>query len=100
VGVYVTRTECLDTGRPWRSISNIGFRPTFAGDALSIETYLLDPLDTPPTTIRVSFAHRLREERRFDSAELLKLQILHDVGRAGAWHRRYSRILPARYTKN
>ncbi len=100
VGVYVTRTECLDTGRQWRSISNIGFRPTFAGDALSIETYLLDPLDTPPTTIRVSFAHRLREERRFDSAELLKLQILHDVGRAGAWHRRYSRILPARYTKN
>ncbi|MFN7932607.1 MAG: bifunctional riboflavin kinase/FAD synthetase [Bryobacteraceae bacterium] len=100
-GVYVTRTECLDTGRSWKSISNIGFRPTFSGDALAIETYLLDPLEgATPERIRVSFAHRVREERRFETAELLKLQILRDVGRAMAWHRRYSRTSAARYTKN
>lgn len=100
-GVYVTHTECLATARRWRSISNIGSRPTFDGDALSIETYLLDPLDTEtPQDIRVSFAHRLREERRFDTPELLKLQIFRDVSRALAWHRRYSRIAPARYTGN
>jgi len=100
-GVYVTATQCLTSLRRWRSISNIGFRPTFAGDALSVETYLLDPLEDPaPETIRVSFAHRLREERRFATPELLKLQIFRDVFRALAWHRRYSRILPARYTGN
>ncbi|MBL8174292.1 MAG: bifunctional riboflavin kinase/FAD synthetase [Bryobacterales bacterium] len=100
-GVYVTGTECVETGRRWRSISNIGRRPTFQGDALSIETYLLDPLDSEtPERIRVLFAHRLREERRFDSPELLKLQIMRDVSRAQAWHRRYCRIAPARYTGN
>jgi riboflavin kinase/FMN adenylyltransferase len=100
-GVYVTRTECIDSDRAWQSISNIGFRPTFAGDGLSIETYLLDPLaGETPSRIRVSFAHRLREERRFDTPELLKLQILRDVRRAQAWHRRYSRIASARYTKS
>jgi len=100
-GVYVTETECLTTARRWRSISNIGSRPTFHGDALSIETYLLDPLEDPtPETIRVSFAHRLRDERRFDTPELLKLQIFRDVSRALAWHRRYSFIAPARYTGN
>lgn len=100
-GVYVTHTRCLDSGRQWPSISNIGFRPTFSGDALSIETYLLAALDSPPPArISVSFAHRLREERRFDSPELLKSQILRDVSRASAWHRRYSHILSARYTKS
>ncbi|MBL8222718.1 MAG: bifunctional riboflavin kinase/FAD synthetase [Bryobacterales bacterium] len=100
-GVYVTETECLTSARRWRSISNIGFRPTFDGDALSIETYLLDPLADPvPETIRVSFAHRLREERRFETSELLKLQIFRDVSRALAWHRRYSVLSPARYTGN
>lgn len=100
-GVYVTETECLTSARRWRSISNIGFRPTFDGDALSIETYLLDPLADPvPESIRVSFAHRLREERRFETPELLKLQIFRDVSRALAWHRRYSVLSPARYTGN
>lgn len=100
-GVYVTQTDCMDSGRRWKSISNIGFRPTFAGDALAIETYLLDALEgETPERIRVSFAHRVREERRFETAELLKLQILRDVGRAMAWHRRYSRIVAARYTRN
>lgn len=99
-GVYVTATAGLDCGRVWRSISNIGYRPTFEGDALSIETYLLDPMEAPaPARIRVSFAHRVREEHRFDTPELLKAQILKDVSRALAWHRRYSRIPSARYTE-
>ena len=99
-GVYVTHTTEPATKRQWRSISNIGFRPTFSGDSLSIETYLLDPLENEtPEAIRVSFAHRLRDERRFESAEELKSQILHDVAQASEWHRRYGR-LPARYTKS
>src|SRR5258708_7526533 len=56
-GVYVTRTHDVDGTRKWNSITNIGYRPTFgASDQLSIETFLLDPLnDAPPQCIRVEF---------------------------------------------
>jgi len=81
-GVYVTKTENFEGAR-WPSITNVGYRPTFGGSELSIETFLLAPLDGPsPKRIRVEFLRRLREEKKFDSAELLKAQILRDVGRA------------------
>ncbi len=91
-GVYVTRTRELHTTRSWPSITNIGFRPTFDGEGLTIETYLLGPLDGPtPRAIHVEFWHRLREERKFPDAAALKAQILADVGRAQAFHRRAER---------
>ena len=63
-GVYVTRTHDLDDGRSWRSITNIGLRPTFDGDALTIETFLLEPLvDPAPRHIRVELLHRVRDEK-------------------------------------
>ena len=87
-GVYVTRTQDLDTDRRWRSITNIGLRPTFNGDARTIETFLLDPLSDPaPHRIRVEFLHRVRDERKFPDAAALKAQILRDAGRAQAWFR-------------
>jgi riboflavin kinase/FMN adenylyltransferase len=89
IGVYVTRTHDLHDNRSWDSITNIGFRPTFGGDALSIETYLLSPFDgSRPEEIKLEFLRRVREERKFDSPELLKAQILRDVGRASAYFRR------------
>jgi riboflavin kinase/FMN adenylyltransferase len=94
-GVYVTRTCDLESARAWRSITNIGYRPTFQGDALTIETFLLDPLDAAPSRIRVNFLHRLRDERKFESPEALKSQILKDVGRANIFFRRLSRIARA-----
>lgn len=88
-GVYVTHTRDLESARVWPSVSNVGYRPTFGGDALSVETYLLDPLDgPPPRKIRVEFLLRLRDERKFTSAEELKAQILRDVARARAYFRR------------
>ncbi|HSM78809.1 MAG TPA: bifunctional riboflavin kinase/FAD synthetase [Bryobacteraceae bacterium] len=88
-GVYVTRTTDLDNGRRWRSITNIGNRPTFGGGGLSIETFLLDPLEDPsPARIRVEFLHRVRDERKFADAGALKAQILRDVDHAKAWFRR------------
>ncbi|MEX2263781.1 MAG: bifunctional riboflavin kinase/FAD synthetase [Bryobacteraceae bacterium] len=89
-GVYITRTEDVENGRTWPSVTNIGFRPTFGGDSQrSIETFLLSPLEgPPPSRIRVEFLWRLREERRFDSPERLKAQILRDAGRARAYFRR------------
>lgn len=88
-GVYITRTTCCSTGRQWDSITNSGHRPTFAGEHLTIETFLLSPFDwETPSSIRIEFLRRVREERRFATAEALKAQILRDVGRARVYFRR------------
>jgi riboflavin kinase/FMN adenylyltransferase len=91
-GVYVTETLDLGTGRLWPSITNVGHRPTFDAGALSIETFLLEPLDSEtPRRIRIQFLHPLREERKFESPEALRAQILRDAARANAWFRRTGR---------
>ncbi|HUJ22894.1 MAG TPA: bifunctional riboflavin kinase/FAD synthetase [Bryobacteraceae bacterium] len=89
-GVYVTRTKDLDSRRIWESVTNVGYRPTFGGeDQLSIETFLLEPLaGETPRRIRVEFLWRLREERKFESPEALKAQILKDAARARSYFRR------------
>src|SRR6185295_4474168 len=93
-GVYITRTHDLGSDRRWHSITNIGYRPTFGNDdALSIETFLLDPLEgATPDRIRLEFLRRVREERKFESPEALKAQILRDVGRAKSYFRRVTRL--------
>ena len=89
-GVYVTRTRDLDSARCWNSITNIGYRPTFADSAgLTIETFLLEPLQgETPARIGVDFLWRVRDERKFDSPEALKAQILKDAGAAQRYFRR------------
>lgn len=102
-GVYITRTfeegdspvcpqrdrQDCPRRRSWRSVTNVGFRPTFGGHHLTIETFLLDPLEgDTPERIRVEFLRRVRDERAFPSAEDLRVQILRDVGRALAFFRR------------
>jgi len=88
-GVYATRTTDPASGRKWDSISNVGTRPTFDGASISVETFLLSPFDgVALERIRVEFLWRLRDERKFESAELLKAQILRDVAHARRVHRR------------
>lgn len=88
-GVYVTRTHDAHSERQWPSITNIGVRPTFGGERQTIETWLLAPLEgDSPAEIRLDFLRRVREERKFDSPEALKAQILRDAGRAQAYFRR------------
>lgn len=93
-GVYITRTHDLDNReRKWPSITNIGTRPTFDGEAQTIETFLLAPLEgETPERIRLEFLRRVRQERKFESPEALKRQIMHDVSRAQAWFRRTARL--------
>jgi riboflavin kinase/FMN adenylyltransferase len=88
-GVYVTRTHDHAGARQWPSITNVGYRPTFNGHGLTIETYLLAPLEgAPPHEISVEFLRWVRDERKFENPELLKAQIFRDVGRANAYFRR------------
>lgn len=92
-GVYITETLEHSTGRRWESITNCGFRPTFGGDELTIETFLLSPLEGgAPLEIEVRFRRFVREERQFANPEALKAQILKDASRAQAYWRRLSRL--------
>jgi riboflavin kinase/FMN adenylyltransferase len=93
LGVYVTETVEEATGRSWHSITNAGTRPTFHGSELTVETFLLDPLEgDTPAHIEVNFRHFLRHEQPFPDATSLREQILRDVGRAKAYWRRVSPI--------
>jgi riboflavin kinase/FMN adenylyltransferase len=88
-GVYITRTRDLEANDRWNSITNVGTRPTFEGNSLSIETFLLSAFDgLTPGRISVEFLRRVREERKFENAEALKQQIFLDVERAQTFFRR------------
>jgi riboflavin kinase/FMN adenylyltransferase len=92
-GVYITETLELSTGRRWPSITNSGFRPTFEGRDLTIETFLLGPLEgSAPENIRIHFRRFLRAEQTFPDPEALKAQIFKDVGRANRYWRRVSKL--------
>lgn len=92
-GVYVTRTLDLDSKRSWPSITNVGYRPTFDGEGLTVETFLLEPLgDEQPRHIEVRFIAFVREERKFPSPEALKARILQDVEVARRLHRRLTQL--------
>jgi riboflavin kinase/FMN adenylyltransferase len=89
-GVYVTCTRDLESAREWMSITNVGYRPTFGtSEELSIETFLLEPLaGETPHRIRVELLWRVRDERKFETPEALKSQILRDVRVAQNYFRR------------
>jgi riboflavin kinase / FMN adenylyltransferase len=81
-GVYVTLT--LVEGAWHRSITNIGHRPTMGGDAeVTIESHVMDfDRQIYGEKIRVRFLHRLRDERKFESPDMLRAQIELDYKRA------------------
>ena len=81
-GVYVTAT--LIEGAWRRSVTNVGVRPTFEREAEPfVETFVMDwGGDIYVDVVRVRFLRRLRDERRFSSAEELRRQIEADAARA------------------
>jgi riboflavin kinase/FMN adenylyltransferase len=85
-GVYVTETVALASRYP--SVSNIGYRPTFGGKDLTVETHLLDfEGDLYTERIEIRFLARIRDEMRFDSALELGNQIARDRAAAEAYFR-------------
>lgn len=78
-GVYAVRA-CLKTDSNLRpGMMNIGTRPTFYGDRLTLETNIFDfDEDIYGKQLTVSFVHRIREERKFDSPEMLAEQLKKD----------------------
>jgi len=79
LGVYATRTV-LD-GKGYRSVTNVGVRPTFgAGGAVTVETALFDfSGDLYGREITVEFYKFLREEAAFAAPSALRAQMLRDA---------------------
>lgn len=79
-GVYLTETIVEKT--VYKSITNIGYAPTYPKTKPVIETYLLDfNGDLYGKKVQIRFFHFLRKERKFSSMEALKNQIAKDVSR-------------------
>ena len=79
-GVYITRTYFDGLSRSVRSVTNIGMRPTFNGQSMTVETHLLDTApEKTPARIQVQFWKRLRPEKKFSNPEELRLQIARDI---------------------
>ena len=92
-GVYITRTVLEGDTSSHRSVTNVGVRPTFNGSRLAVETHLLDYSGNfAPRHIEVRFWKRLREERKFSSAEELKAQIAKDISAANHFFARLRRV--------
>jgi riboflavin kinase / FMN adenylyltransferase len=81
-GVYATTLTLDGVVRP--SVTNVGVRPTVdSSGQLSVETHVFDfERDIYGASVRVGFVQRLRDERRFESLDALKMQIGADCDRA------------------
>lgn len=85
-GVYVTEVRGTHLRHPRLGLTNIGEKPTFAGLALTVETFLPDfEADLYGGRLEVAFHHRLRDERRFEGLDALCDQISRDVDAGRAW---------------
>ena len=90
-GVYATET--LLDGRRFRSATNVGFRPTFDGTRLSIESHLFDfSEEITSGSMEIRFCTRLRDERKFAGPDELRAQIQRDIRRATVFFRRLDSI--------
>jgi riboflavin kinase / FMN adenylyltransferase len=87
-GVYAT--EALVRGKLYRAATNVGFRPTFDGAALAIESHLLEfaeEIKSGPMELR--FWKRLREEKKFASPADLRRKVLRDIARTRQFFSRF-----------
>jgi len=77
VGIYAVHAEC--DGQFWDAVAYFGYRPTFNGRALVLETHIFDASpDLYKKRLKVHFVERVREDRAFKSADALADQIARD----------------------
>lgn len=84
-GVYCVTVEGVgDQALP--GIANIGVRPTVDGKEPLLEVHVFDYAgNLYNQLLSVTFKHKLRDERTFESIELLKTQIERDLNQARDW---------------
>lgn len=85
-GVFAVRVS-LPNGEVCNGVANVGVRPTI-GEKIKpiLEVHLLDFTgDLYGRMLSVEFLHKLRDEHKFESLELLKAQIYQDINDARAY---------------
>ncbi|MFN3554425.1 MAG: riboflavin kinase [Bacteroidales bacterium] len=84
MGVYCGWVKVLHQW--YKSMINIGIRPTLDLNNVTIEAHLFDfDADIYDQPIGICFANRIRSEMRFDSLELLRQQLYQDQTKALQW---------------
>jgi riboflavin kinase / FMN adenylyltransferase len=81
VGIYAVHASTHD--KQWKAAAYLGYRPTFAGRTLILETHVFD--DTPELykqRLKVEFVKRIREDRAFAGPDDLARQIARDCSAA------------------
>lgn len=79
-GVYAVTVRLRESMESKQAMMNIGTRPTFNGHTTTLEAYILNYSgDLYGQTLLVSFLHRIRSERKFDSPESLAAQLRNDA---------------------
>ncbi len=92
-GVYITRACFPGEPQSHRSVTNIGMRPTFNGNSLTVETHLLDfTEEIPAKRMEVRFWKRLRPEKKFSGPEELRQQISRDIDSANRFFNSLRRL--------
>ncbi|MFO7593138.1 MAG: bifunctional riboflavin kinase/FAD synthetase [Pseudomonadota bacterium] len=81
-GVFAVEMFGIE-GEPVQGVANVGTRPTVGGTRSLLEVHLFDfAAEIYGRHVHVDFLHRIREERRFDSFDALKAQIMQDAQQA------------------
>lgn len=77
IGVYYTNVNV--NNNIYKGITSVGNNPTVEGKSLTVETYILDfSGDIYGEIIEVSFIKKIRDEKKFNSLEDLKMQLEKD----------------------
>ncbi|MBP1773385.1 MAG: riboflavin biosynthesis protein RibF [Holophagaceae bacterium] len=85
-GVYVTEAGLPHHGGTFLGLTNVGEKPTFEGQRLTVETHLPGfEGDIYGARLEVRFLHRIRGEKKFGSVDELRAQIAQDVAEGQAW---------------
>jgi riboflavin kinase/FMN adenylyltransferase len=86
-GVYACFARIKGEQTLWKTVTNIGIRPTFENNQSQavVEAHLLDfDGDLYEEQMEILFIARLRDERKFADAEALLARISRDINRAHA----------------
>ena len=87
-GVYITETRPEGCESCLPSVTNVGVRPTFDGRRRTVETFLLGAVESSaPNAIELKFLRKIRDERKFPSAQSLRKQIEADIELAERYFR-------------
>jgi len=93
-GVYAARAAVEGIEGTFAAAVNIGRKPTFGEEELTVEAHLIDAdVDVYGRRMAVAFLERLRAEKRFSSADKLVAQIREDIEDARAIADRFAGLV-------